>query len=69
MSTAILGAGPIGLASAFELASRAESVTVISKTTNVGEAAHVNAGWHSLEFCRSGFSGWNLRNSTELLQQ
>ena len=45
MSTAILGAGPIGLASAFELASRGESVTVISKTTNVGEAAHVNAGW------------------------
>jgi D-amino-acid dehydrogenase len=45
MSTAILGAGPIGLASAFELASRGESVTVISKATNVGEAAHVNAGW------------------------
>jgi D-amino-acid dehydrogenase len=45
MSTAILGAGPIGLASAFELASRGESVTVISKATNVGAAAHVNAGW------------------------
>ena len=45
MSTAILGAGPIGLASAFELASRGENVTVVSKTTNVGEAAHINAGW------------------------
>ena len=45
MSTIILGAGPIGLASAFELASRGESVTVISQNKNVGEAAHVNAGW------------------------
>ena len=45
MSTTILGAGPIGLASAYELAIRGESVTVISRSTNVGEAAHVNAGW------------------------
>jgi D-amino-acid dehydrogenase len=45
MSTLILGAGPIGLASAFELAKRGESVTVISRSSNVGEAAHVNAGW------------------------
>ena len=45
MSTTILGAGPIGLASAFELASRGESVTVISRSANVGEAAHLNAGW------------------------
>lgn len=45
MSTLILGAGPIGLASAFELAKRGESVTVVSRSSNVGEAAHVNAGW------------------------
>jgi D-amino-acid dehydrogenase len=45
MSTLILGAGPIGLASAFELASRGESVTVISQSKNVGESSHVNAGW------------------------
>ena len=45
MSTLILGAGPIGLASAFELAKRGESVTVISRSSNVGEAAQVNAGW------------------------
>jgi D-amino-acid dehydrogenase len=41
----ILGAGPIGLASAFEMAKRGESVTVVSQSSNVGEAAHVNAGW------------------------
>lgn len=45
MSTLILGSGPIGLAAAFELASRDENVTVISSSTDVGEAAHVNAGW------------------------
>jgi len=45
MSTLILGAGPIGLASAFELASRGENVTVISRSTHVGESSHVNAGW------------------------
>jgi D-amino-acid dehydrogenase len=45
MSTLVLGAGPIGLASAFELAKRGESVTVISRSDQVGEASHVNAGW------------------------
>lgn len=45
MSTLILGAGPIGLATAYELASRGESVTVISRSDITGEAAHVNAGW------------------------
>ena len=45
MSTLIIGAGPIGLASAFELAKRGESVTVLSRSVNSGEASHVNAGW------------------------
>jgi D-amino-acid dehydrogenase len=45
MSSLVLGAGPIGLASAFELAKRGESVTVISRSDQVGEASHVNAGW------------------------
>jgi D-amino-acid dehydrogenase len=45
MSTLILGAGPIGLAAAYELAGRGESVTVITRSNNIGESAHVNAGW------------------------
>lgn len=45
MSTIILGAGPIGIATAYEFAKRGEQVCVISKRKNVGEAGHVNAGW------------------------
>ena len=45
MRTVILGAGPIGLASAYELAKRGESVIVVSRSINTGEAGHVNAGW------------------------
>ncbi len=45
MTTIILGAGPIGLALAYEIATRGEEVTVISTTRNTGAAAEVNAGW------------------------
>lgn len=45
MSTTILGAGPIGLALAYEIAKRGEEVTVISTSRNTGKAAEVNAGW------------------------
>jgi len=45
MSTTILGAGPIGLALAYEIAKRGEEVIVISTSRNTGKAAEVNAGW------------------------
>lgn len=45
MSVVIVGSGPIGLAAAFELAKRGESVSVVSTSRNVGQAGHVNAGW------------------------
>lgn len=45
MKTIILGAGPIGLATAYELAKQGVEVTVISPKTSTGEAGHVNAGW------------------------
>jgi D-amino-acid dehydrogenase len=47
MSTAILGAGPIGLSIAYELSLRGEEVCVISPIDKSGEAGHVNAGWVS----------------------
>lgn len=45
VSTLIIGAGPIGLASAYELARNGENVTVLSQNYFAGEASHVNAGW------------------------
>ncbi len=45
MSITILGAGPIGLALAYEFAQRGEEVTVISTSRNTGKAGEVNAGW------------------------
>ena len=45
MKTIILGAGPIGLATAYELAKQGVEVTVISPTRPTTEAGHVNAGW------------------------
>ncbi len=45
VSTTILGAGPIGLATAYEFAKRGEEVTVVSTSRNTGKAGEVNAGW------------------------
>ena len=45
MKTIILGAGPIGVAIAYELAKEGVEVTVISPRPGTGEAGHVNAGW------------------------
>jgi len=47
VSTAVLGAGPIGLSIAYELSLRGEEVIVISPFDTSGEAGHVNAGWIS----------------------
>ena len=56
MKTIILGAGPIGLATAYELAKQGVEVTVISPNRPTTEAGHVNAGWIVPIMCaRTGY--------------
>ena len=47
MANVVLGAGPIGLAIAYELKKRGEEVLVLSSARNTGMAGGVNAGWIS----------------------